>query len=34
MAQGEEGYEAATKYRCLVRTDSVFNTINIHLPYP
>jgi hypothetical protein len=33
-AQGEEGYETAAKYRCLVRINSVPHTADIHLPHP
>lgn len=32
--QGEVSYETAAKFRYLVRTDSVFNTTDIHFPYP
>ena len=32
--QGEEGYETAAKYCCLVRINRVSNTLNIHIPHP
>ena len=32
--QGEEGYETAAKYCCLVRINRVFNAVNIHILNP
>lgn len=32
--QGEVSYETAAKFCYLVHAYSVFNTINIHIPYP
>lgn len=32
--QGEVSYETAAKFCYLVRANSVFDSINIHIPYP